>query len=279
MTDTFMLKRLCCLLVMMLVSCLPLCAQVTTVSVKPLSIGTVRTINSDILREERILNIYLPDGFDSSKTYPVIYLLDGSFNEDLLHITGLVQFFNMMFPMPPCIVVGIANIDRKRDFTFPTTVKKDKEAFPTTGGSAAFIRFIEEELQPYVSSTYKVNSTRYLIGQSLGGLLATEILLTKPSLFSHYFIISPSLWWDNESLLVKASQLLQAHREEHTYVYLSVGKEGDVMEKDADRLANIIRSGSRNIKLDFTPMPDENHATILHHSLYNAFKLLFPYKE
>lgn len=41
----------------------------------------------------------------------------------------------MIDAMPKSIVVGIANVDRKRDFTFPTTIKKDKEDFPTTGGS------------------------------------------------------------------------------------------------------------------------------------------------
>jgi len=32
-----------------------------------------------------------------------------------------------------------------------------------------------------------------IIGQSLGGLLASEILMKKPELFNKYVIISPSL--------------------------------------------------------------------------------------
>ncbi len=52
--------------------------------------------------------------------------------------------------LPPSIVVGISNVDRKRDFTLPTTIQKDKEDFPTTGESAKFISFIEKELQPYI---------------------------------------------------------------------------------------------------------------------------------
>jgi len=267
------------LTILLLAGCLPLRAQVNTLSVASLSIGQQRTIRSAILHEERVLNIYLPEGFDSTKHYPTIYLLDGSLNEDFLHITGLVQFFNMMFPMPPCIIVGIANVDRKRDFTFPTTIKKDKETYPTTGGSAAFIRFIEQELQPYINTSFHTTHTRYLIGQSLGGLLATEILLNKPALFSHYFIISPSLWWDNESLLKKAPLLLRAHPQQNPFVYISVGKEGDTMEEDAAQLANIIKTDGKNIKLDFLPIQDENHATILHQSIYSVFKLLFPYQE
>src|SRR5690606_8834222 len=99
-------------------------------------------------KEDRLLNIYLPNGYDKEKVYPVIYLLDGSADEDFLHIVGLVQFFNLQLKMPDCIVVGIANVDRKRDFTFKTDLEDLKTAYPTTGGSASFIGFIEKELQP-----------------------------------------------------------------------------------------------------------------------------------
>ena len=109
---------------------------------KPFCIGEAVTFKSVILNEDRTLNIYLPDGYNAKEKYPVIYLLDGSVNEDFLHIAGLVQFFNMTFKMPNTIVVGIANVDRKRDFTFPTKVEELKKAYPTTGGSARFIDFI-----------------------------------------------------------------------------------------------------------------------------------------
>ncbi|MGO8056281.1 alpha/beta hydrolase-fold protein, partial [Rhizobium leguminosarum] len=60
--------------------------------------GQIDKIQSIELSETRILNIYLPDGYspDSSTTYPVIYLLDGSANEDFIHIVGIVQFLNMI---------------------------------------------------------------------------------------------------------------------------------------------------------------------------------------
>jgi len=169
------------------------------------SIGETITFKSGILNENRKLNIYLPLGYkkDSLKTYPVIYLLDGSVDEDFIHISGLVQFgsFSWIHMVPESIVVGIANIDRKKDFTFPTTNKKDKIDFPTTGDSEKFIDFLEKEVQPFIEKSYKTSSIKTLIGQSLGGLLATEILFKKPNLFDNYIIASPSLWWDDESLL------------------------------------------------------------------------------
>ena len=253
-------------------------AQINTESNKPFTIGEIREIKSAVLGENRTLNVYLPYGYSKEKTYPVIYLLDGSVNEDFLHIAGLVQFFNML-KMPEFIVVGIANVDRRRDFTFHTELPDLKKEFPTTGGSEKFIKFIETELQPFIASNYKTSDVKYIIGQSLGGLLATEILLKKPDLFSHYLIVSPSLWWDNESLLKGAKPFVDKQNDAKRYVYISVGgQEEKIMQKDAKELSVILQKANKpNLKLDFLPLPKENHATILHQSITEAFKLLFPY--
>ncbi|WP_265132474.1 alpha/beta hydrolase [Chryseobacterium oranimense] len=248
-------------------------------NVKPLTIGEVRTLKSKILNEDRTLNIYLPQGFDKAKSYPVIYLLDGSINEDFIHVTGLVQFFNQMYSMPETIVVGIANIDRKRDFTFHTDLKDLQQDYPTTGHSDKFINFLEKELLPYIGSQYKTTD-KYLFGQSLGGLLATEILFKKPEMFNNYFIISPSLWWDDQSLL-KQTQLLSKSPDTKKFVYVSVGKdEHPVMVKDAGTLYETLqKAGKKNWTVEYKMMETDNHATILHRSLYEGLVKMFPYKE
>ncbi|MFC5409743.1 alpha/beta hydrolase [Larkinella bovis] len=246
---------------------------------KPFILGIIDEIPSTRLGEKRILNLYLPDDYQQNKTarYPVIYLLDGSANEDFVHIVGLVQFCQMIQILPKSIVVGIANVDRKRDFTFPTTIAEDKANYPTTGGSARFMAFLEKELQPFIQKKYRTNGSRTLIGQSLGGLLATEILLKKPDLFTTYLIVSPSLWWDNESLLAKAPQFVSQSPDPPRQVYISVGSEGKQMEDDARKLADVLRqSGQKNQQVIFAPLPDENHLTILHESIYRAFKTLNP---
>jgi len=247
---------------------------------KPFSIGEVATIPSAVLGENRTINIYLPEGYNNKTKYPVIYLLDGSANEDFLHIVGLVQFFNMTFRMPGTIVVGIANVDRKRDFTFPTKKADQKKAYPTTGGSAKFIDFVEQELQPYIKANYRTNDSTYLLGQSLGGLVATEILLKRPNLFANYIIISPSLWWDGESLLEQAPALLAAQPDTKKWVYISVGTEGKEMENDAAALVKALKQSKKEkMKIDFMPLPKEDHATILHNSVYAALSILYPHKQ
>lgn len=243
----------------------------------PFVLGTIREIQSGELSEKRVLNIYFPEGYNQDDTvrYPVIYLLDGSADEDFIHISGLVQFCN--FPwvniLPKSIVVGIANVDRRRDFTFPTTILKDKKDFPTTGSSGKFISFLEKELQPFIDKNYKTNSSKTIIGQSLGGLLATEILFRKPTLFNRYIIVSPSLWWNKESLLSTKPLALSSDFRQQTFVYVAVGKEGKIMEADVKKLVSIItESHSKNIKLDVQYFPGENHASILHNAVYKAFE-------
>lgn len=258
---------------------------------KPLVLGVVEEIQSAQLNEKRTLNIYLPEGYNEKDTarYPVIYLLDGGTDEDFIHIVGLVQFnsFSWINRVPPSIVVGITNTDRKRDFTYPTTIAADQKNFPTAGHSDKFIAFLEKELQPFIEKKYKTNSSKTIIGESLGGLLATEILLKKPTLFSKYIIVSPSLWWDNGSLLDQTSDILQENFSQKTEVYIGVGKEGltpgntpRVMEVDANLLAEKIKNTkSKNVKVYFDYLPEENHATVMHQAVFNAFKLIYPPTE
>lgn len=247
---------------------------------KPFVLGTIEEINSKELNEKRVLNIYLPEGYKQNDTthYPVIYLLDGSADEDFIHISGLVQFnsFEWVNRVPKSIVVGIATVDRRRDYTQPSKAPEEQKAFPTSGGSAKFIAFIEKELQPFIQKKFRTTSSKTILGQSLGGLLATEILLTQPSLFTKYIIVSPSLWWDNASLL--QGKLTNWSINDSLQVYIAVGKEGltpganpRVMEVDANLLYEKLKALSPCMQCYFDYLPDENHATILHQAVNNAF--------
>jgi predicted alpha/beta superfamily hydrolase len=83
--------------------------------------------------------------------YPVIYLLDGSADEDFIHVVGLVHFnsFRWIKRVPKSIVAGIVNTDRRRDFTYPATLEADQKRVTTAGKSEQFIAFLQNELPPY----------------------------------------------------------------------------------------------------------------------------------
>ncbi|MBD1582593.1 alpha/beta hydrolase [Pseudoalteromonas sp. S16_S37] len=245
------------------------------VIIKPFEFAHSMAFESKMLNQSRLINVYLPDGYDEDKstTYPVIYLLDGSKDEDFIHIAGLVQFTN--FPwlniLPKSIVVGISNIDRKHDFTTPSNNALDKKELPTHGGAKNFIRFLDEELRPLVNKQYRTNSTSTLIGQSLGGLLASEILFNHTQMFDHYVIISPSLWWDDESLL--ASKFEPKHFPQS--VYIGVGKEGDVMERVAKALYQKISPKLKDkTQLKFNQFSQLSHGDTLHLAVYDAFNTI-----
>jgi uncharacterized protein len=261
---------------------------ISPATTKPFVLGVVETLYSTQLAEKRIVNIYLPEGYNKNDSiqYPVVYLLDGGADEDFIHIAGLYQFnnFSWINRVPKSIIVGIANVDRRRDFTFPTNIEADKKRNPTAGHSNQFISFIEKELQPFIEKKYKTTIEKTIIGQSLGGLLATEILLKKPTLFNKYIIVSPSLWWNDGSLLHQASAMLEEQFSQETSIYIGVGKEGlapgdipHVMEVDANLLTEKLKATkSKNVTVYFDYLPQEDHATVSHQAVFNALRLLHP---
>jgi len=171
-----------------------------------ITIGVIERLDSAILAEQRELWIYLPESADDPANiaeYPVVYLLDG---QGHFHsVSGLIQQLSTVngnTKSPEMIVVGIPNTDRLRDLT-PTHTQG------TSGGGAAFLDFLEQEVFPHVEASYPASQFRTFIGHSLGGLMAIEALIERPELFANYVAIDPSLWWDNRAILHKAEAALQ----------------------------------------------------------------------
>ena len=265
-------------LLIALVWMLPLGAlRVQAQGLAPLEFGAPASLHSRVLNEDRRINVRLPAEYGTgARAFPVIYLLDGSADEDYFHAASLFEFLATYGVMPPTIVVGIANVDRQRDFTPPSNDPADLKAAPTSGGAAKFITFLERELIPYVDSHYRTNGHRTLIGQSLGGLLATQVLLDEPQLFNDYVIVSPSLWWNKQALLSRAGEALKARHPPGVRVYISVADEPDGMKQGAELLVREIKARRPEATCFYEYLPRETHATSLHISLYNAMHLLNP---
>ncbi|MGJ1189325.1 alpha/beta hydrolase [Sphingobacterium siyangense] len=254
----------------------------------PLLMGRSEILHSKVLGEDRMINIYLPDNYNpnDSVRYPIVYVLDGGIDEDFFHIAGIVRFSTQPWidRFPQSIVVGIGGNTRRRDFTFPVEntdfIEKEgfqKASFPSYGGSEKYRTFMKKELIPYISGNYKSNGKQTLIGESLAGLLSVEILLKQPELFDDYIIISPSLWWGEESLLKRAAKFLQGNLKKDIKVYLGVpNKEEDVRMYDEAIALSDILNNNKKIHFVFDYMPDELHSTVIHQAVYNAFKKLYP---
>jgi len=136
----------------------------------------------------RPFHIYvrLPQGYDeeSSKRYPVVYVLDGDSLFPILAANHL--FLNYDEKVPEAIIVGIAygSFDpaiNKRGFDFSAPAP---DARTDQGGAPAFQRFLKSELIPEMEKRYRASpERRVLFGQSRGGYMVLYSAFTDPDLF------------------------------------------------------------------------------------------------
>lgn len=164
----------------------------------PIHIGVSHTVQSIALQEKRTVNVVLPASYSKapSRRYPVLYLLDGGLDQDLLHVAGVVQLGAMWGRSAEAIVVGVETKDRRKELVGQTTDPDLLKRYPTAGSSAKFRQFIRLEVKPLVERTYRTNGRDVVMGESLAGLFVTETYFSEPTLFDGYAAVDPSLWWD-----------------------------------------------------------------------------------
>ncbi|WP_419868031.1 alpha/beta hydrolase [Chryseobacterium sp. CT-SW4] len=249
-------------------------------------------IFSNILHEKREIWVHLPKSYNNSAIspaqYPVIYLLDAEINFE--YYTPMVDFLSRSpyADIPECIVVGIVNTERTRDFTPTKSSKKNpinpaQVLFENSGGSADFLRFIKEELKPFVNKNYRTLDYSILAGHSFGGVFVIDTLLEAPETFNGYVANDPSIWWDHEVLVKKADDYLKKNKDfpEQLFLYLSqADNEGQGTKWDADmggavrRFKEVIgKSKALNFEHHF--YKGEQHGTVSYPANYYALKFIF----
>jgi predicted alpha/beta superfamily hydrolase len=151
--------------------------------------------------QEFNLYINLPGNYgkDSTKSYPVLFLLDAHY--DFPTFAGIYgsQYYDGF--IPGFVTVGITwggenpNYGqlRARDLT-PTGNQ------PTMGGGPKFLSFIKNELIPFINSKFRVTDDRALAGSSYGALFTLYALYNEPGLFNRYIAASPSVTYDKSVL-------------------------------------------------------------------------------
>ena len=245
--------------------------------VAPLVIGDTFTVDSKALGEKRRINVYLPPGYKEApgSRVPVLYMPDGGLAEDFLHIAGLVQISVTNGTMRPFLLVGIENTQRRRDMTGPTENEEDKKIAPRVGGSAAFRKFIRNELMPVIRERYRTTAETAIVGESLAGLLVVETFFLEPDLFDTYIAIDPSLWWNNEKLVNGAAEQLHARPRLEKTLYLASSDE-KVIAAVTQRLAGILAANAPPaIRWHYESMPEEMHSTIYQPAALKAFRTVF----
>ena len=160
----------------------------------PLVIGESFTIDSQALKEQRHINVYVARAWDTppDAPLPVLYMPDGGVAEDFLHVAGLLQVSVANGTMRPFMLVGMQNTQRRRDLTGPTDSAADRKIAPVVGGSPAYRAFIRDELMPEVKRRYRTTGETAIVGESLAGLFVVETYLLEPQLFDHYLASTPA---------------------------------------------------------------------------------------
>lgn len=250
----------------------PADSSAAALTAEPLVIGESFTIGSRILGEDRRVNVLVPTvyGEKIAAPMPVLYVLDGGIDEDFLHIAGLVQILVCNGGMRPFVVVGIQNTDRRRDMTGPTENEEDRKIAPVVGGSAAFRRFIAEELMPAVRARYHTTDEAAIVGESLAGLFVLETFFLEPDLFDLYIAVDPSLYWADEELITNAAARLAAGRADHKSVF--VASSADAAALTAKLAAAFETQRSDGVTFHHATFHEEKHATVYHPAALVAFR-------
>jgi uncharacterized protein len=221
------------------------------------------TVVSRSIGEARLINVYTPRAYrGTASRFPVLYMPDGGIAEDFPHVVNTVDSLIGLGAIRPVIIVGIPNTERRRDLTGPTRVASDSAIAPHVGGSAAFRRFIREELIPTVNTRYRATDERSIVGESLAGLFIVETFLTEPAMFKHYVALDPSLWWNHSALLDSAPARLAALDAAERTLFIANSDE-QVIAAGTARFVELVRSASpHGLTWDYVARPDLTHATI-----------------
>ncbi|KKJ77874.1 hypothetical protein WH95_05475 [Kiloniella litopenaei] len=183
----------------------------------------VHQIKSKTLGRIYEVFIRLPRGYDKKdqQQYPVIYSNDGPY--PFLVGSSVTQ----LLASDKAILVGVSfaqdengMASRVRDLT---PIKNKSWTKYQTGGAVKFLEFIETEVISFIEKNYRTNSTRIFTGQSLGGSFGTWVLLTKPELFSHYILTSPSLWYKDNMIFDIEKKYAQKNDTLAAKVYFAIG--------------------------------------------------------
>jgi predicted alpha/beta superfamily hydrolase len=250
-------------------------APVPSAAPRPLTIGQAHSIDSAALGQRRTINVVVPSGYgrDPGKRYPVLYLIDGGVEQDLLHVAGVVHLGASLGRSQEAIVVGVETIDRRRELTGPTADAELLRRYPTAGASSAFRRFLRDEVKPLIARTYRTSGQDAVIGESLAGLFIVETYLREPALFGAYAAIDPSLWWDKEALSLSAAAVT-GERQSAKPIYLAEAKEQIETPAALNRVLAALKG--RTSSWCVASRPDLGHATVYQQVSPEALQFLLP---
>jgi uncharacterized protein len=183
--------------------------------------------------------VSLPDSYGSGAggVYPVLFLLDGDSYFAETRSRALAQYANGL--MREAIIVGIGYGSgedmRNRDYTPTALAGVSTSSGVASGGAAAFLSFITDELLPWTEAHYRVSperDSRGIMGHSYGGLFAFYALSHASDHFGLFVASSPSIGWDKMISFSYPDEWASSGRPSSISLFISSGA-GDGFPLDA----------------------------------------------
>lgn len=230
-----------------------------------------KKLKSQYFKNERTIKIILPEKYDVSKRYPVIYTLDGY---ELFPITSSYSNFLMKYDViPKCIIVGINHNNRNYE-TMPNYGSDIR--VPVTKfleGSSNLKNHLLKEVIPMIEKQYSISGFNVLIGHSNTATFVNEIISKNENNFNGFIAITPDL-------LKKQTNYLQKHLSEkqlkHTYYFVSSGLKDDKYRLETGVILDTIfqKTKSTNFK-GLHKIYSAGHLDLVPKSLNDALMFIF----
>lgn len=235
------------------------------------------------------LYVSLPRDYEAgTRDYPVVYLLDADYSFALAR--NIVEHLADRSELQPLVLVGVAyegppryRENRTRDYT-PTHMPAGgygAEVQQHSGGAPAFLRFLADELIPFVERSFRVTGERTLVGHSYGGLFGAWTAFTAPELFDHYLLVSPSLWYDDRVVFGTEERFAGTRSSLPVTLFFAVGARERNAQRDmpADLEAftrRIEGRGYRGLTQHVQVLDDETHSSVFPRALSNGLRAIHP---
>jgi len=256
-------------------------------------IGKTYTIHSEVLGEDREIFIHVPmeDRSDYDTVhYPVVYVFDGS--SDFQSIVAIMNRLSTSLGdeiCPKMIVVGVKQNDREKDLGLELDDQEKLISRSLTNDK--FTEFIEKELQPFVEANYHTIPYRILIGYSLGGLKAMNIIAYNTHLFNAYVVIDPSIghynnqWYNNSIRKIEKTDFSNKSVFLAMAQTMKMGTDTNDVKKDTTtdsrhmrdimETANAFRKNQSAYDFSWKYYPNEYHGSVPFIAEYDAFYKVF----
>jgi len=243
----------------------------------------VRELRSSYNNQKYKIYVKFPRNYqETNKDYPVLYILDAETNFG--GVSYIVQRLIKDKIIPEILLVGLAyGVDydtfyqlRSRDLT--PTVRNDflTDGIPNpTGGVREFVKFIKNELFPFITENYNTqNEDRAVYGHSFGGLFGTYILLNHTQIFQKYLLLSPSLWWDNRALFRNIKNL--DSKIEPTKLFMASGSlELDIDDDQIEFIPLLIAKKPDDLSVKAEIIDNETHRTIFGVGITRGLRFIY----